>query len=221
MCVDKIHLNNQNFQWNSENVPGEECISDSVRYHTSSVDTSPTSCDDNDIIEFGPIKVKPRRKPAPTLATGRRSKYEALTPEEEHKREMRRARNRAAAERVRISRLNVEQDLQGQIDALEYQEQKLHMNIQMLENHKLQLQSRLSTHERICSSRNVSDTLTDSLICTPTPNTYQTVQQVSDFNFDELFPPSSSSLNSAENHQTNFLSSSIPNDDFEDILMNL
>src|SRR5579871_23350 len=81
------------------------------QYSISSSENSRQSYDDNETIAFGPIKVKPRKKPAPTLATGRRSKYEILTPDKEQKRNVRRARNRAAAERVRISRLNIEQQL--------------------------------------------------------------------------------------------------------------
>ncbi|CAF0727444.1 unnamed protein product [Adineta ricciae] len=221
MCVDKLHLNTQDIQCSLENTLTEECTSDTIQYHTSSVDTSPTSGDDNDIIEFGPIKVKPRKKPAPTLATGRRSKYETLTPEEEHKRELRRARNRAAAERVRLNRLSVEQDLQGQIDALEHQEQNLHMNIQMLETHKLNLQTRISTHEQICSPRNVSNTLTNSLNYPPMSNMLQSTEPVPDFNFDELFPPSSTSVQTQSNHQVNFIPTIVNNDYFEDILMDL
>ncbi|UJR33531.1 hypothetical protein I4U23_020975 [Adineta vaga] len=166
MCMDKLHSDSQESQSNSERIETGGCPSDTLQYHTNSVDNSPTSFDDNDTIEFGPIKVKPRKKPAPTLATGRRSKYETLTPDEEQKRELRRARNRAAAERVRISRLNVEQDLQGQIDALEDQEQKLYMNIQMLEDHKFQLQTHLVTHDSLCSTTNLSNTFNKPMACT-------------------------------------------------------
>ena len=121
------------------------------QYTASSPEHSRTSYEDIDVIEFGPIKVKPRKKPAPTLATGRRSKYEILTPDEERKRNVRRARNRAAAERVRISRLNIEQQLQNQIDALEQQEQQLSADVRTLEHQKLHLQTRLLTHEHMCS----------------------------------------------------------------------
>ncbi|CAF0952890.1 unnamed protein product [Adineta ricciae] len=121
-------------------------------YTISSPENSRTSFDDNDIIAFGPIKVKPRKKPAPTLATGRRSKYEVLSPEEEQKRNIRRARNRAAAERVRVSRLSVEQQLLNQIAELESQEAKLSQNVESLQHQKLHLETRLFTHERMCSN---------------------------------------------------------------------
>jgi hypothetical protein len=124
----------------------------------SSSETSRTSSDDNDIIVFGPIKVKPRKRPAPTLATGRRSKYEVLTPDEEQKRRLRRARNRAAAERVRISRLDIEKQLQEQIEQLEKNEQQLSLDVQQLQNQKLRLETRLFTHERMCSTSRVLST---------------------------------------------------------------
>ena len=123
----------------------------------TSSDNSLASYDDNDIIEFGPIKVKPRKRPAPTLATGRRSKYEVLTAEEEHKRHVRRARNRAAAERVRISRLAIEQQLQDQIDLLEQQSETLASEVQTLQNQKLHLETRVFTHQQMCSSVNTSN----------------------------------------------------------------
>ena len=114
------------------------------------------SSEENDVIAFGPIKVRPRKRPAPTLATGRRSKYEILTPEEEQKRNVRRARNRAAAERVRINRLTIEQELQEQIAALEQQEKNLSANVLELENQKILLETRIFTHERMCSDSNWS-----------------------------------------------------------------
>lgn len=131
---------------------GEPSIVKTEPYTISSSENSRTSFDDNDTIAFGPIKVKPRKKPAPTLATGRRSKYEVLSPEEEHKRNIRRARNRAAAERVRVSRLSVEQQLLNQIAELESQEAKLSQNVQVLQHQKLHLETRLFTHERMCSN---------------------------------------------------------------------
>ena len=144
MCLNKPEL--------SDGYPmGTPSIVKIEQYSASSPEYSRTSYEDNDVIEFGPIKVKPRKKPAPTLATGRRSKYEILTPDEERKRNVRRARNRAAAERVRISRLNIEQQLQEQIDALEQQEQQLAANVRTLEHQKLHLETRLITHEHMCS----------------------------------------------------------------------
>ena len=145
MCVNKI-LSTATYATEAPSIVKVE------PYTISSSENSRTSFDDNDTIAFGPIKVKRRKKPAPTLATGRRSKYEILSPEEEQKRNIRRARNRAAAERVRVSRLSVEQQLLNQIAELESQEAKLSQNVQSLQHQKLHLETRLFTHERMCSN---------------------------------------------------------------------
>jgi hypothetical protein len=157
------------------------------QYSISSSDNSRASCDDNEIIAFGPIKVKPRKKPAPTLATGRRSKYEVLNPEEEHKRNVRRARNRAAAERVRISRLNIEQQLLDQIDALEKQEEKLLNDVQTLQHQKLHLETRLFTHEQMCSTMTASNDLTTYLPLENIPTSFQQNDKLPEFELDEEF----------------------------------
>ncbi|CAF1219913.1 unnamed protein product [Didymodactylos carnosus] len=109
------------------------------------------------IIEFGPIKVRPRKNPAPTLATGRRSKYEILSPDQEQKRQIRRARNRAAAEKVRVRRLGIEEQLTKEIKDLEQQKSYLVNNINELENKKLLLQTRFMTHEYLCMNNNKID----------------------------------------------------------------
>ena len=156
----------------------------------SSSDTSRTSFDDNDIIEFGPIKVKPRKRPAPTLATGRRSKYEILTTEEEQKRNVRRARNRAAAERVRISRLAIEQQLQEQIDQLERDEQQLQTDVQNLQNQKLHLETRIYTHQQMCSNVQVSQIDLPSYFPLDAPNSTPTLQsydKLPELDFDDAF----------------------------------
>ena len=161
----------------------------------SSSDSSLASYDDNDIIEFGPIKVKPRKRPAPTLATGRRSKYEVLTAEEEHKRHVRRARNRAAAERVRISRLAIEQQLQDQIDRLEQQSEILSSEVQTLQNQKLHLETRVFTHQQMCSNvdtsnnvGNASETdLTSYFSMDNTGMTFQLYDRTSDLDLNDPF----------------------------------
>lgn len=149
MCINKNPNRNETNkeQWN--NVKTEPSP-------LNSSENSWLSSEENDVIAFGPIKVKPRKRPAPTLATGRRSKYEILTPEEEQKRNIRRARNRAAAERVRINRLAIEQQLHNQIASLEQEGQKLLANVLELENQKILLETRIFTHERMCSDSKFS-----------------------------------------------------------------
>lgn len=145
MCVSKPQSTNNDSQMEYTNVKTEP---------TALVYQSPsTVCsDDSEVIEFGPIKVKPRKRPAPTLATGRRSKYEILTPAEEQKRNIRRARNRAAAERVRVNRLGVEQSLIDQINLLENEERQLTAEIGQLENQRIRLAAQIYTHQQICSN---------------------------------------------------------------------
>ncbi|CAF5198486.1 unnamed protein product, partial [Rotaria magnacalcarata] len=192
---------------------------------------SRTSFDGDDTISFGPIKVKPRKKPAPTLATGRRSKYEILNADEEHKRNIRRARNRAAAERVRVSRLNIEQQLLDEISALEKQEEKLLQNVETLQHQKLHLETRLFTHEQMCSNiiaqnsiRKLENNLTHYF---PSENSSISFQQydttiidkLTDFDFDDAFM----NLFTTEQIQQNFpesLSNIMTSDDLNDFFMN-
>ena len=182
----------------------------------SSSETSTTSHDDNhDIIEFGPLKIKQRKKPAPTLATGRRSKYEALTPEEEYKRNVRRERNRAAAERVRVSRLNIEQQLQDQIDTLQTEEEQLLNNVQRLQYRKHQLETRIHSHVTASNSYFAeppsafnNNPIDPSLFDQPTP---QLQNQFDDLFLNSPVPP--------ENNNFSSLSTMIP-DDIDDFIMN-
>lgn len=212
--MNTSHGDDQNSTWNSPISYTEENPSEIGNHPIGSSESSTTSYDDNqDVIEFGPIKVKPRKKPALTLATGRRSKYEPLSPEEEHKRDVRRARNRAAAERVRISRLNVEQELQGQINTLEHQEKALLNNLQVLQYQKVNLETRLSTHANICTGTHPQSSHLMPAFNTVNPPVFQ---QVSDINIEELFLDSPPRL---ENNYTNSLTTMIP-DDIDDFLMN-
>lgn len=142
---------------------------------TTIPDNGQRSYEENDTIAFGPIKVKPRKRPAPTLATGRRSKYETLSPEEEAKRDVRRRRNREAAERVRLNRLAVEQQLQEQIDILQRNNDMLETHVQNLENSKLQLQTRLETHRQYCPTMNCSEQAQPMMINT---NFFESNQQI-------------------------------------------
>jgi hypothetical protein len=189
------------------------------QYSISSSDNSRASCDDNEIIAFGPIKVKPRKKPAPTLATGRRSKYEILTPEEEHKRNVRRARNRAAAERVRISRLNIEQQLLDQIDALERQEEKLLSDVQTLQHQKLHLETRLYTHEQMCSNMTVSNDLTSYLPLENIPTSFQQNDKLPEFELDEEFFNSLTNGYIQQNYSESLSTIVLTADDLNDFFM--
>ena len=191
------------------------CMKKSIGEHShySLMKIEKNSSDEFDIIAFGPIKVRPRKKPAPTLATGRRSKYEILSPDEEQKRNLRRARNRAAAERVRISRLNIEQQLLNQIHELEQQQTKLMQNIQILENEKLHLESRLFTHEQICYmsvNSQVNQTSSHSFLTSIQFNDTAINRKICDIDVDDL-------LLTNEQLQQDYIS---PSNNFDDFIMN-
>ena len=172
-------------------------------YPTGSPDTSTASIDDGDILEFGPIKVKPRKKPAPTLATGRRSKYEILCPEEEQRRDVRRARNRAAAERVRVNRLGVEQELLSQIDALQVEENALQNHVTTLQYHKLHLEARLGIHDEQYSTMHPSDATSQSNVdASSVFPTNRVTYPASNYNLDDLFPDLSSSAFNSVSHSS-------------------
>lgn len=187
-------------------------------YQISSSENSLTSTDDNETIAFGPIKVKPRKKPAPTLATGRRSKYEVLSPDEEHKRDVRRARNRAAAERVRISRLNIEQQLLDQIAALEKEEEELSSDVDTLQHQKLQLETRLFTHEQICSTVPVSNNLTSYFPLDNIPTSFQQTDKLSEIDLDDFLFNSLTNEQMQQNYPES-LTTLMPMDDLNDFLM--
>ena len=85
----------------------------------------------NDVVQYGPLLVKPRKSLAPTLANGRRSKDEPvsesrmlsvekkelfspaqLPPAEDHKRRQRRDRNKEAAAKCRQKRNDLREQLE-------------------------------------------------------------------------------------------------------------
>ncbi|CAF2711051.1 unnamed protein product [Rotaria sp. Silwood2] len=226
MCMNVFQREEQNTTLNPSMIKTGELSPERTPYPRSSSENSFISFDDNEIIEFGPIKVKRRKNPAPTLATGRRSKYEILSPEEEQKRDIRRARNRAAAERVRISRLCVEQQLQDQIDGLEEQEHKLLNDIKMLQYQKLQLETRALTHEKMCSNRFSSNpqnhrisTFTSS--SAPISTTFQQLEHTSDLYFEDLFSNSPPSIQIQPNNYSNVLTTMTPSDELDIFLMDM
>lgn len=221
--MNTSNMKDQNVTWNRSISKTEEVPLKLGTESISSSDNSTASLDDNhDIIEFGPLKVRQRKKPALTLATGRRSKYETLSPEQEQKRNIRRERNRAAAERVRLSRLNIEQQLQNQIGVLKTEEEKLLNNLHVLQYQKLNLETRIITHEKMCSNRTPINPPTIDLISafnTTNPPVFQHVEQISDLNLNDLFLDSPSPL---QNNYSNSLATIIPDDidDIDDFMMN-
>lgn len=226
MCMNILQPEGQSSTFNCSAIKVEASSPNEASYPRSLSENSYLSTDDHDIIEFGPIKVKPRKKPAPTLATGRRSKYETLSPEDEQKRELRRARNRAAAERVRINRLGVEQNLKNQIDVLQQEEKQLLVNIDNLQREKLKLESRILTHEQICPTRLVSGEPNGALPVfvpnsAPISTTSYSVEQSSYSYFEDLISDSISPVQISSNSVSNPYTNMVTGDDFDMFFMDL
>lgn len=90
---------------------------------------------------YGPINIKVRQSAAPTLATGRCSKFVELEGEAAIKRELRRKRNREAAQKLKEKRSIIEDNLQKQISEYEAQEKNLLLTIENLRAYKEYLES--------------------------------------------------------------------------------
>ncbi|CAF1130120.1 unnamed protein product [Rotaria sp. Silwood1] len=91
-------------------------------------------------LTYGPINVTVRPSAAPTLATGRRSKFAKLEGDAAIKREIRRKRNREAARKLKEKREFIERQLELKISELESQQQDLLMTVKNLELYKGQLE---------------------------------------------------------------------------------
>ena len=100
---------------------------------------------------YGPIVVKPRKNPAPTLASGRKSKYAQLNSEEAIRREVRRTRNRQAAEKCKLKRNEIEDKLQGDLAKLESERKRLSHDNEMLSAKKARLQKLFDDHTKACT----------------------------------------------------------------------
>lgn len=108
---------------------------------SSTSEDSISSMDTNDSSHYESIPVQLRRKPAPTLETGRRSKNLILVGDEAARRDKRRERNREAARKLKEKRVLIEEelnrtlkDLQGQHADLQKYLRFLHQRKQLLED---------------------------------------------------------------------------------------
>ncbi|CAF1176324.1 unnamed protein product [Rotaria sordida] len=100
------------------------------------------------ILKYGPINVTVRPSAAPTLATGRRSKFTKLEGDAAMKREIRRKRNREAARKLKEKREFIERQLEKEIRELESTERNLLLKVKNLELYKEQLEIQ---HQQIIS----------------------------------------------------------------------
>jgi len=101
-------------------------------------------------IRYGPITVNPRKEPSKTLFTGRRSKNEVLSPDEEERRRDRRERNRVAATKCREKREIVLHALDEQCQEEESKQEELNQLIKELEKRKHDLEIELNQHSDEC-----------------------------------------------------------------------
>lgn len=126
------------------------------------------------MIHYGPIQIPIRKSQAPTLATGRRSKFLLLEGEEAARRELRRKRNRDAAKKLKEKRLLIEQQLQNDIRELENKEKELTFKVNNLVTYKEELEHR---YEQIVY---MHEKLSKSLVSSTRRAIYRTPQQMKD-----------------------------------------
>lgn len=96
-----------------------------------------------------------KRKPAPTLATGRKSKDEYLPPDEEQKRKLRRERNKYAAAKCRKKRADLTKRLESESELLENNINRLKLEIAQLIRERDELELTLLSQTN--SNANYSD----------------------------------------------------------------
>lgn len=105
---------------------------------------------------YGPVTVNPRKQPSKTLYTGRRSKYEVLSGDEEEKRRDRRERNRVAATKCREKRENVLHHLENEHLNEVKNNERLVKLVNDLEQRKLDLETIMNNHLNECLLMNNS-----------------------------------------------------------------
>lgn len=98
----------------------------------------------NNIVEYGPIRIRQIRKPAPTIATGRRPKHLILEGEEAIKREQRREKNREAARKLKEKRQLIEEELDQKLKELKGENSALEIRVQQLELKKRELEEEIN-----------------------------------------------------------------------------
>ena len=91
------------------------------------------------VVEYGPIRIRHRRKSPQTLATGRRPKHESTSDEDPLTCEIRRSKNRLAARELKKKRENIEVGLLKTISQLEEERSHLEKQHKDLEEYRAQL----------------------------------------------------------------------------------
>jgi len=94
-------------------------------------------------VKYGPIKYFARRSKAPTLSTGRKSKYEDLTGEEFLQRELQREKKRILSKKLKEKREKIYNDLLEELGQLEQTNCQLTNSIEQLYSYKTDLLNRI------------------------------------------------------------------------------
>jgi hypothetical protein len=152
---------------------------------------------------YGPIVVRPRRHPAPTLASGRKSKYTTLDQDEEMKRELRRRRNRQAAEKCKLKRYEIETKLEADLTALLNERKSLDDEYNSLLREKLKLEQMFSKHvdySTCASPGKMSNTSTSS---SSAGSTYSSPATAASGSFLTNATSSSAAINANNNTNNN------------------
>ena len=110
--------------------------------NSSSPDSDENTSSSN-YINYGPIRFFGRKGKAPTLSTGRKSKFEQLHGEALAEREHRRERNRLLSKRLKEKRESIEKDLIEKINQLEGEHEQLLNRIEHLQYHQNYLYHKL------------------------------------------------------------------------------
>ena len=132
----------------------------------------------SNIVQYGPLQIRLCRKPAPTIATGRRSKHLVLIGEEAMKREKRREKNREAARKLKEKRQSIEDELNQKLKELENENSNLQNHLHQLKGRKQILEDKLE---------NIFTQSLDELLSNDNQHTTLTIEHYSgDFDsFDE------------------------------------
>ncbi|CAF2390729.1 unnamed protein product [Rotaria sp. Silwood2] len=121
--------------------------------YTAQYSNTSTNSDESDIssplpsshtVHYGPIQIRLCRKPAPTIATGRRPKHLVLAGEEAIKREKRREKNREAARKLKERRQCIEDELNKKLQKLQGEHANLQNYLQQLQQRKQHLQEKVN-----------------------------------------------------------------------------
>jgi len=99
-------------------------------------------------VYYGPIRFYRRRGKAPTLLTGRKSKFEKLDGEEKIRRDLRRQKNRLLSKKLKEKRENIFNELLQQMKELEQKQLYLLNSIQQLQLYKNNLYNKLENSKQ-------------------------------------------------------------------------